>query len=210
VCSSDLSRAMVRTVLSRYVLIDPAAWIFSVNAYGRPQIANAESGNECLSFNISHTKGLIVLGVTKCRALGVDVEKFSAREITIDIADHFFSQEEVAALALVPEHQKKYRFLEYWTFKEAYAKARGLGLSLPFNKFSFRYPEDATVDIVIHPELGDIPSRWQFWQFRPNSEYLIAVCAERVGAPPCNVTVRRIVPAVEDEVLNLIPTRNSR
>jgi 4'-phosphopantetheinyl transferase len=205
-----VTRAMVRTVLSRYTLTDPASWLFSVGAYGRPEIANVESRSETPSFNISHTQGLIVLGVAKRRAIGVDVENVLEREVSIDIADQFFSREEVAALAQVPTHQKKYRFFEYWTFKEAYIKARGMGLSLPLDKFSFRYPQEATVDIAIHPELEDASSRWQLWQFKPNPRFLIAVCAERIGALPCSVTVRKIVPAVQDEVLNLIPTRNSR
>jgi 4'-phosphopantetheinyl transferase len=203
-----VTRAMVRIVLSRYALIDPAAWVFSVGAYGRPEIANPEAENE-LSFNISHTHGLIVLGVTRRRALGVDVENLLMRQVSIDIAEHFFSREEVAALALTPVHQQQDRFFEYWTFKEAYIKARSMGLYLPLDKFSFRYPNEAAVDIAIHPELEDPASRWRFWQFRMSSRFLIAVCAERVGALPCSVTIRKIVPAVEEEVMNLTATRSS-
>src|SRR5579864_4134155 len=56
-----VTRALVRTVLSRYVLIDPRELIFSTNAYGRPEIANTQAGKALLSFNISHTHSLIVL-----------------------------------------------------------------------------------------------------------------------------------------------------
>src|SRR5437867_1617437 len=69
-----ITRALVRTVLSRYVSIRPTDWIFSTNAYGRPECANVQARTAGLSFNISHTHSLIVLGVTKDRALGVDVE----------------------------------------------------------------------------------------------------------------------------------------
>src|SRR3989440_6927232 len=69
-----VTRALVRTVLSRYVSIHPREWIFSTNAYGRPEIVNAQVRDGSLSFNISHTHSLIVLGVTRNRALGVDVE----------------------------------------------------------------------------------------------------------------------------------------
>src|SRR5689334_11223332 len=34
-----ITRALVRTVLSRYVSIAPKEWSFSTNAYGRPEIA---------------------------------------------------------------------------------------------------------------------------------------------------------------------------
>src|SRR2546423_8752516 len=113
-----ITRALVRTVLSRYVSIRPQEWIFSTNAYGRPEVVNAQARAEWLSFNISHTHSLIVLGVTKRRALGVDVENVRAREVSIDIADHYFAPPEVAALAAVPRHQQQDRFFPYSTLQE--------------------------------------------------------------------------------------------
>lgn len=189
-----VTRALVRTVLSRYELIDPREWVFSTNAYGCPEIANAQAREARLWFNISHTDSLIVLGVTKHRALGVDVENFRAREVSIDIADRYFAPAEVADLSGVPPHQQQYRFFEYWTFKESYIKARGMGLSLPLDKFSFHYPHDRAVKIAIDPELADDAARWQFWQFQPRPEYLVAICAERIGDQPMTLTVRQAVP----------------
>jgi 4'-phosphopantetheinyl transferase len=189
-----ITRALVRMVLSRYVSIHPREWIFSTNAYGRPDIVNAQARDAYLSFNISHTHSLIVLGVTKRRALGVDVENFRAREASIDIADRYFAPQEVAALTAAPPHQRQYRFFEYWTFKEAYIKARGMGLSLPLEKFCFYYPDDHAVEIAIQPELADDSVRWQFWQLRPTSQYLLAVCAERIGVQRSKLIVRQTIP----------------
>lgn len=186
-----VTRALVRTVLSRYAPVAPAEWIFSPNAYGRPEIANEQVRD--LSFNISHTHSLIVLGVTRQRALGVDVENFRAREVSMDLASHYFAPQEVEVLLASPAGEQQYRFFEYWTFKESYIKARGMGLSLPLDKFSFHYRDERAVDIAIHPELGDDPARWELWQFRPSPEYLVAVCAERNGERP-NVIVRQAVP----------------
>jgi 4'-phosphopantetheinyl transferase len=197
-----VTRALVRTVLSRYVSVHPREWIFSANAYGRPEIVNEQARDAGLSFNISHTHSLIVLGVTKRRALGVDVENFRAREVSLDIADHFFAPQEVAALSAVPPQQQQYRFFEYWTFKEAYIKARGMGLSLPLDKFNFHYPDDCTVEIAIDPELADEPARWQFWQFRPRSEYLVAICAERNGAHSSSLIVRQVIPMLSEKTFD--------
>jgi len=129
----------------------------------------------------------------------VDVENFSAREAPIDVADRFFAPREVEALAAVPPQRQQYRFFEYWTFKEAYIKARGMGLSLPLDKFSFHYPDDHAVELAIHPELADDPARWQFWQFRPTSEYLVAICAERVGAQSPSLIVRQAIPMLSEK-----------
>ena len=66
-----VTRAMVRMVLSRYALIAPEHWVFSKNAYGRPVIADAlveaEVQAQGLCFNLSHTRGLIALAVTRDR-----------------------------------------------------------------------------------------------------------------------------------------------
>lgn len=196
-----VTRAMVRTVLSRYLDIDPADWRFANNKYGRPAIANF-SPDECgLRFNISHTRGLIALGVTQGRELGVDVENVVTRDVSIDIADRFFAPAEVAELANVPPERQQDRFFEYWTFKESYIKARGMGLSIPLGQFSFHYPHERAVHIAIDPELGDDANRWSFWQYRPTSAHLLAVCAERHESGTPSLTLRNTVPMVTEEIL---------
>lgn len=204
-----VTRALVRTTLSRYVPLHPRQWQFKPNAYGRPEIANAQTNIAGLSFNISHTHSLIVLGVTRGRALGVDVENITEREVSLDIAHHYFSPLEVAALSAVLPSGQQHRFFEYWTFKESYIKARGMGLSLPLDKFSFHYAHDLAVALAIDPELADDAARWQFWQFRPVPEYLLAVCAERLGSGSPALVVRQTLPLQTEQLLMLQPLRVS-
>jgi 4'-phosphopantetheinyl transferase len=194
-----VTRALVRTVLSRYLSIGPKQCRFSPNAYGRPDLVNAEAAAAGLSFNISHTHSLIALAVTQGREVGVDVENIVDRAAPLDVADRYFAPPEVAVLNGAPRHEQQHRFFEYWTFKESYIKARGMGLSLPLDKFSFHYPADGAVEIAIDAELADDATRWQFWQFRPAPEYLLALCGERAGAGTPKVIVRTIVPLLSEE-----------
>jgi 4'-phosphopantetheinyl transferase len=196
-----VTRALVRTVLSRYIAVDPVDWIFTTNAYGRPEIANAGASDSELTFNVSHTHSLIILGVARRRALGVDVENVRARNVSLGVADRFFAPVEVAELAATPADRQQERFFEYWTFKEAYIKARGMGLALPLDKFSFHYPTERAVDITIHPDLADDAKRWRFWQFRPGAQYLAAVCAEQIEGQDAVVTVRETVPMRSEKML---------
>ena len=196
-----VTRALVRTVLSRYAPVVPKDWIFLTNRYGRPEIANTQAMEIGLVFNISHTDSLIVLCVARNRALGVDVENIHRREISVGIAERFFARDEVAELASVPSHRQRDRFFEYWAFKESYIKARGMGLSLPLDKFSFYFTSDRSVNIAIDPELADDAARWHFWQFRPRREYLVAVCAERVDTRAPRLVIRKLVPARSEELL---------
>src|SRR5688572_15805989 len=189
-----VTRAMVRTVLSRYLHVQPTDWRFSNNQWGRPEIANLALDECGLRFNISHTKGLIALGVTYRRELGVDVENLRTRDVSLEIADRFFAEPEVAELASAPKERQQDRFFEYWTFKESYIKARGMGLSIPLGQFSFHYPHERAVHIAIDPKLGDDANRWSFWQYRPTEEYLMAVCAERREGDAPSVTIRKVVP----------------
>jgi 4'-phosphopantetheinyl transferase len=203
-----VTRALVRTVLSRYAPVDPADWTFSANAWGRPEIATRHCDAAGLCFNISHTRGLIALAVTRGRALGVDVESLVARPASIGIAERFFAPAEVADLAALAPEQRHDRFYEYWTFKEAYIKARGMGLSLPLERFSFHFPDDRSVRLAIGPELGDDAERWGLWQLRPTPSFLLALCAERLEDQP-TLAVRKIIPTAGDELVAAAPLRSS-
>lgn len=143
-----LTRALVRTVLSKYAPhIAPHAWCFDKGEYGRPFITNA--GAPALEFNLSHTAGLVVLALTGAQEIGVDVENFLQRTAPLDVAGHCFSAPEIAALHALPAEAQQERFFHYWTLKESYIKAIGKGLSLPLHRFAMEIEEAAAVEIRV-------------------------------------------------------------
>lgn len=178
-----VTRAMVRSVLSQYANVPPDDWTFLVNDFGRPRIADRH-GEACrLSFNISHTRGLIALGITRDRAIGIDVEHVGTREISRGIAERYFSRAEAADLEQVADQRWQERFFEYWTFKESYMKARGMGLSIPLDSFSFHGLCSGCISLAVDPTQGDDAGRWHFWQCRPSTDHLLALCGD-FGADP--------------------------
>ena len=193
-----VTRALVRTVLARYAAVEPNGWVFACNEYGRPEPANDEARAIGLTFNLSHTHSLIALAVARQRAIGIDVENARAREAAIGVADRYFAPAEVAALHALPAAEQQLRFFEYWTFKESYIKARGMGLSLPLDQFAFDLTTDGAVDVAIARQLGDDAARWELRQFRPGDDYLVALCIERQGRRAPRVVVRRTVPTVSE------------
>ena len=141
-----VAHALVRATLSRYAEVLPEAWRFSHNEHGRPSVV-LPSGCPPLRFNLSHTRGLALCGVVLDREIGVDVEDRQRTGQTVDIADRFFSPSEIRALRqLPPEHQRD-RFFDYWTLKESYMKARGIGLALGLANFSFCLESDQPISI---------------------------------------------------------------
>jgi 4'-phosphopantetheinyl transferase len=206
-----VTRAMVRTVLSRYAPVAPAAWTFDRNAYGRPAVAACHDAGD-LQFNVSHSRGLIALAVTRGRMLGVDVENTVLRQAAPDVAEQFFAPAEVAALAQLPEALRAERFFALWTLKESYIKARGMGLSLPLDQFSFDFPGDGQLQLNVAPALGDDGQCWHFWQCRPSPDYLLALCAARGTGPAPAIVARTLMPmrAHETSVLTWLRTERGR
>jgi 4'-phosphopantetheinyl transferase len=204
-----ITRAMVRTVLSRYAPVAPREWRFRENAYGKPGIDNDADAARRISFNLSHTHSAILLAVADGVALGVDVENVQAREVSADLAAGFFAPDEVAALSALPADRQQLRFFEYWTLKESYIKARGMGLSIPLDEFSFEFPAENAIRIHIAGTQNDLPSRWHFWQFQLAAEYLAALCVERVGAICPTLALRKIVPLRGEHEMEYKPVRAS-
>lgn len=183
----------------------PAEWTFAATPYGRPFITNPHPHAQGLYFNLSHTKGLVVLGVCRERQLGVDVENIRTRKASPGIAERFFASSECADLARLPKSLRHERFFEYWTFKESYIKARGQGLSIPLDRFHFSFPQQGRVQLTVDAALKDDANRWQFWQFRPAAEYLLAVCAEHRSSEPTTIFLRSLIPTIREEHVQAMP-----
>jgi 4'-phosphopantetheinyl transferase len=176
-----VTRAMVRTVLSKYADVEPREWQFAVNEHGKPSIATEHATARGLEFNASHTVGLVALAVARGRAIGVDVENIRSLPVDLAIADRYFASVEVDALHALPREQQLRRFFEYWTLKESYIKARGMGLSIPLDRFAFSLEGSPPIQLTVDPSLRDSAERWMHWQVPVADEYLAAVCAERGG-----------------------------
>ena len=100
-------------------------------------------------------------------------------------------------------HQRQDRFFEYWTFKESYVKARGLGMSIPLQRFGFQLVGERLVQLVADPTLDDNVNRWRFWQCRPTLDHLLALCADVGDEAVPQVIIRRWIPDGMHAVLDL-------
>ena len=173
-----LTRALVRSVLSSYTGADPLSWRFDVGERGRPFVEGLP-----FDFNISHTEGLIVCLVGEAGATpGVDVEFMSRRGQLDEVAEHFFAPRECADLRMTAEAGKRRRFFTYWTLKEAYIKARGLGLALPLDAFWFDLAGERP-KIIFDRRIEDEPAAWSFETMSLSDDHFCAV-ALRTGAMP--------------------------
>lgn len=172
-----VTRALVRSVLSMYSSqLQPHQWQFDKNAYGKPSIANP--GYDHLKFNLSHTENMVVLAIANSIELGVDVEWILRDNDILSIPDRFFSPQEVSQLQATDEADKRSRFFDFWTLKEAYIKACGKGLSIPLDKFSYIFTQSGDLSIEFAEDYDDSPRGWRFWQIIPNDTHKIALAVK--------------------------------
>ncbi|WP_158253724.1 4'-phosphopantetheinyl transferase family protein [Chromobacterium alticapitis] len=188
-----LTRGLARYALSRYLPLPPESWRFQSNAYGRPVIGNAPRDARWLTFNLSHTDEIIAMAIGRHLALGVDIERAHA-DAPLSIADSFFAKAEARQLRDLPDSLRSRRFYELWTLKECYVKAKGAGLSIPLDKFSFDLDRTDEVGIRFDPALADAPSRWLFWQWHLSPDHIAALCVERPAERACRVRQWQSVP----------------
>ena len=189
-----VTRALVRTVLSRYDDVDPKDWRFVTNDHGRPEIAEPE-GARSLKFNLSHTNGLIACIVAREREIGVDVEDRERSGQLLDVAHRFFSPTEVAALRKLPKKEQLDRFFLYWTLKESYIKARGMGLAIPLSHFSFNIGLFGhAISIAFDPRLEDDAESWQFTALSYGRRHAVAASFRCKAGEDVRLVMRDVVP----------------
>ena len=181
------AHALVRTTLTRYAPeTPPERWRFRTNEYGRPEIM-PEQGGPPLRFNLSHTAGMVACAVARGRDVGVDVEHVMPPrgDVGLEIAAQFFAPAELAALAAQPREARRERFFALWTLKEAYIKARGMGLALPLDQFAFDLDRAAPpgaaapIHLAFTPEMNDDEARWHFTRFHPTPQHALALAVRR-------------------------------
>ncbi len=188
------ARALVRTVLSRHAPVAPEAWVFGPDAHGRPRILAPEPVPP-IEFNIAHSGDKVVLAVSRGPALGVDVECLERRTDTVAL-ERYFAPEEVAALRVLPPPERRRRFFELWTLKEAYLKARGVGLRLPLRGFAFGFVPPGTLELTFTGLFEDEPAQWAFAQLALGERYVLAVCAQRRETCALALAMHAVVPLV--------------
>jgi 4'-phosphopantetheinyl transferase len=156
------TRALQRSALSTYAEIAPGAWRFEVGKHGKPSTEQAAG----LNFNLSNSLGLVVCAVSHGLEIGVDVEPYTRAGTIEEVAERFFSARELEQLEPLRGEERRERGLTLWTLKEAYMKARGLGMALPTKLFSFVFEGgpsgEGGIRLEIDAEAGDAEERWEF------------------------------------------------
>jgi 4'-phosphopantetheinyl transferase len=137
------AHAVLRTLIGRYLDVDPADLLLVVGEHGKPALAEEPTGRSLsarpepsaigsrdatpLSFNISHSGELALYAFTRVGSVGVDIEIARRTIDRVAIAARAFGHEQARWIEQLDPCRQSREFLRMWTRHEAELKCRGTG-----------------------------------------------------------------------------------
>lgn len=170
-----VSRGVLRAILGHYLDGPPGRVRLAYGPHGKPALAASPSSSG-LRFNLSHADELALYVVARDREVGIDVECVAAAPPTG--MTRFLSPREAAALHALPSSQQAAAFCAGWVRKEAYVKAKGVGLGLPLDRFDASLDPDQAIVLLRVDDDPEEGQRWSLWSVNPGPGYAAAVCVE--------------------------------
>jgi 4'-phosphopantetheinyl transferase len=172
---------VLRVILGGYLNRAPERLSFSYSSHGKPALAE-ESDRDAIRFSVSHSHGVALYAFTRGRDVGIDLERIRADLAVVEIAERFFSQQEVAMLRAFRTEEQRQAFFRCWTCKEAYIKARGEGLSLPLDRFDVALAPGGEPAAVLGTQRDPSEAaRWSLLELDPGPGYVAALAVEGHG-----------------------------
>ncbi|MGB7730654.1 MAG: 4'-phosphopantetheinyl transferase superfamily protein [Candidatus Acidiferrum sp.] len=157
-----MSRGILRDLLGRYLGISPGSVQFHYGAHGKPYLSEKSSPYP-IHFSLSHSCGLVLFGFSLDQKIGIDVEHIRTDFDFESIAKKYLSASEFAKLLALAPAARSAEFFRWWTRIEAYAKARGIGISL-------------LDDQGMSSPVGEM-SNWKLEEFTPEVDYVASVAS---------------------------------
>jgi 4'-phosphopantetheinyl transferase len=164
-----VARGLLRRILRCYLDIPAAQIRFRYGVKGKPALALPGCR---LQFNLSHSREVVLIAVTLCREIGVDLELVRSLAAMDQIAERFFSAREKQMLKVLEPLERQEAFFRFWACKEAYVKACGKGLALALDQFDVAIEPDGEVSLLANCEEH---GHWLIRQIEPGKNYVGAV-----------------------------------
>jgi 4'-phosphopantetheinyl transferase len=182
------AHAALRFVIGNFLGIRPDEVSFAVGAKGeKPALARDLGAGTDLRFNLSHTSGAVLIGVTSGIELGIDIERHRPMEDLEAMARMVMSDVEFDRWKSLESAHREAAFYNLWTRKEAYLKAIGLGL--------YRSLQGVTVpvsaSVLDHPHLVEDLSGdevFRVWDLPAPVGYSASICCEGEDERPLSVS----------------------
>ena len=177
-----LRHGLVRIILAQYTHHTPKMLSFITGKNGKPEL-DPQGAHAELSFNLSHTSDMVLMGVTKKRRIGVDIVKMDPSYQFQDTAEYLLTPAEKACFKRIEPALRYQVFFRVWAIKEAILKVTGSTLALMETTDLSEIMED----VLSFPEYSmsclDTHPPFFIWQFTSGSGHHAVIAAESGNSP---------------------------
>ncbi|MGZ5785232.1 MAG: 4'-phosphopantetheinyl transferase family protein [Ramlibacter sp.] len=126
-CSYVVVHALRRSVLARWLAIDPREIVFAHEPGGRPVLIHPR--DDKLFFSHTRSRDAVACAVTRLGPIGLDVEKMEPGGADDDMLARFVVLDDESGRRETADDKLTARFYFHWTALEAFWKAEGKGLA---------------------------------------------------------------------------------
>lgn len=179
-----VGRATLRVILAQRLEVEPRQISFRYGVHGRPELGEPWNSSGVF-FNLTHSHGLALLGMTQDVELGIDLERVRSSVATESVARRYFAPAEVEALLALTEADRVGAFFRIWTRKEAYLKAVGSGITGILQSFEVSLTPGRGARLLRHYRDPFEAARWSLYDLadpRAQPEYEASLILESKGA----------------------------
>ena len=175
------TRAFLRLTLSRYLGVEPVVIRFAEGRWGRPELAPDHLASGSLSFNLAHSRDIVLLAVSR-QPVGVDVEALQELpDVDRLIRDTLTADEADLVLREGASHYSK-AFLRFWVRKEAFLKGIGVGLSVDPGWAEVAFPECPVLRTIVPGLSPGAATGWRIIGVDPTPESVGALAVQGIAA----------------------------
>ncbi len=140
-----LGRGLLGQCLGRYLDYPTEPLELAYTAEGRPFLPR----DSTTQFSISHGRDLVGVALSRGTLVGIDLEYVAADFNFDEMAERIFSAADLKSFQALPAQEKLPAFFSAWTAKEAYLKAKGVGISEGLREVSVtRLPKDSVCTVT--------------------------------------------------------------
>ncbi len=176
-----VAHGTLRIILGRYLNQDASTLQFHYGPYGKPAFA----GDTTLHFNVTHSRDTAFFAITQHREVGVDLEYIDHDMDYEQIAEQNFTRNEINALhSIQSDLLRRQVFFQVWTRKEAFLKARGLGIA--HDLATTDVPVTATTPTTLSGTKAESSTLFRWWLHDlPSTQDSVATLV--VEGSPCSL-----------------------
>ena len=170
-----VGHGVLRHLLAAYCAELPPGLRIDSSPAGKPFLAHEKHRH--IRFNLSHSHGRALVGISRNIELGIDVEQVRPEVEVRAIANRFFYGAEIEAIRAADDAAQRDVFFAHWVAKEAVLKAEGIGFGFPLDQFGVRFTSDGQRAAVHSSGPTELTQAWSVQMLSCGNGWAGAVAA---------------------------------